>query len=214
MRKSPIKHRVRSHKRSGRNVHSYIRGHRLPLSHIAHQIKLAHKPLHSKIQRQLNKKLLRTQEGFKIYLVDGDVVRKYFWEDFWRGAHGEGLLQFIPHGEIWVEKKIKPENKHEELEEKVHPGILREGVIQHEIVEAHLMKDTKEKGLPYELAHAKYATPAEEHYKKSVRSLGQRRIQTLRLPEKYAELEYGREWAEKKPKEDERKEALKRVYTD
>jgi len=146
-RKSPIKHRVRSHKRSERNVHSYTRGHRTPLSHIAHQIKLAHKPLHSKIQRQLNKKHLRNQEGFKIYLVDGDIVRKYFWEDFWRGAHGEGLFHFIPRGEIWIERGLSLN--------------IRENVIRHELIEAHLMKGNGTKGLPYELAHTSYAEPAE-----------------------------------------------------
>ncbi len=82
------------------------------------------------------KELLRDQEGLKIYLVDGEAVRKDHIE-FVAGGHGY-VYDWIPKEEVWIDdnQKSKPDDM--------------EATIKHELFEIGKMRD---EGLSYDDAH-------------------------------------------------------------
>ncbi len=85
---------------------------------------------------KLRKILLREQEGLKIYLVDGEAVRRDHIE-FVSGGHGY-VYDYIPKDEVWIDdnQKDKPNDM--------------EATIRHELFEIKKMRD---EGLSYENAH-------------------------------------------------------------
>ncbi len=75
------------------------------------------------------------RDGFKIYIVDGDEIRKNYFDEFVYGGNGERYT-FIPHGEIWVDNSISAEEF--------------ETTVAHELKERKLMAQD---GLSYDDAH-------------------------------------------------------------
>jgi hypothetical protein len=83
----------------------------------------------------VHKKLLCKAGKYKIYIVDGEVVRDHLYSDFTEGGNYM-VYDFIPYGEIWIDNDVLSED--------------RTRVAKHEAVEAYLMK---EKGMKYDEAH-------------------------------------------------------------
>ena len=84
---------------------------------------------------EIPKTFLREQDGVKIYLVDGEVVRKDHIQ-YVAGGHGY-VYDWIPKDEVWIDENQK--NKPEDME----------ATIRHELYEIGLMK----KGMDYDNAH-------------------------------------------------------------
>lgn len=85
---------------------------------------------------ELRKEFLREKDGFKIYLVDGEAVRKDHIT-FTMGGHGY-VYDYIPKNEIWIDENLKDK-----------PADM-EATIRHELFEIKKMRD---EGLSYEEAH-------------------------------------------------------------
>jgi hypothetical protein len=85
---------------------------------------------------ELRKEFLREQEGLKLYLVDGEQVRKDKIM-FVSGGHGY-VYDWIPKDEVWIDdnQKDKPSDM--------------EATIKHELFEIKKMRD---EGLSYDDAH-------------------------------------------------------------
>jgi hypothetical protein len=88
------------------------------------------------IKDELRKELITEEDGFKIYSVDGEAVRKDHIE-FTMGGHGY-VYDYIPRDEIWIDENLndKPYDRY--------------ATIKHELFEVKKMRD---KGLDYEAAH-------------------------------------------------------------
>jgi hypothetical protein len=78
---------------------------------------------------------LEDYKGFKVFIVNGELIRNKLDIDFVMGGNGCRYL-YIPIDEIWIEKSYA---KNEELKE----------ILLHEYTELELMK----KGYTYEKAH-------------------------------------------------------------
>jgi hypothetical protein len=84
----------------------------------------------------LVKDFFREQDGFKLYLVDGNAVRKDHIE-FTMGGHGY-VYDYIPKDEVWIDENLK--DKPDDME----------ATIKHELFEIKKMRD---EGLTYDDAH-------------------------------------------------------------
>lgn len=100
------------------------------------------------------KKFIRTQDGFKIFAVDGAWVRNNLSVIFGHGGHGY-VHEFIPLDEIWIGIRHFHENewsqcgcKNIKKNQKFSKKYFVSCVI-HEIMEFKEMK----KGKPYWIAH-------------------------------------------------------------
>lgn len=104
------------------------------------------------LNKQLIKEVEIRGEKVKIYSVDATFVRTNFNPDFNSGGHqrgwGNGEMNFIPDGEIWIDQTSDEKAK--------------EGFIIHETIEYELMKYDK---MSYEKAHEK-ANEKEQEYLK------------------------------------------------
>ncbi len=78
---------------------------------------------------------LRSIGGYRIYAVDGALVRNAVHIDFTTGGN-PGRYSYVPEGEIWVERVLEPTDMAASL--------------YHELVESHLMEKY---GLDYDTAH-------------------------------------------------------------
>ncbi len=94
------------------------------------------KKIHLNILKKFSKKI-------KVYVVNGRLVRDYFFIDFTEGGH-DLIYKFIPKNEVWIDDDVRRNE--------------RDFVILHEIHERNLMK----KGIKYEHAHKSASTI--EHY--------------------------------------------------
>lgn len=75
------------------------------------------------------------QDGAKVYIVDGNIVRHMTDTSFTQGGHGY-VYKYIPKDEIWVEKVINADDQNHNM--------------QHEMEEYYLMKYS---GMTYAKAH-------------------------------------------------------------
>lgn len=95
------------------------------------------------------KRFVKSQDGFKVYAVDGEWVRNNLSVIFGHGGHGM-VHEFIPHDEIWISthhfEGCGCRNLRKDM--KASPQYL-ESCTLHEIVEHKLMK----KGMIYWRAH-------------------------------------------------------------
>jgi hypothetical protein len=99
------------------------------------------------VNRGLNKKLvLTTKDGIKVYLVDGNYVKKNYNMDFVEGGHWR-VYDYIPKGEVWVDRLV-------DKDERLY-------VIAHELLECRDMAD----GTTYNKAHIR-ANRRERKYRK------------------------------------------------
>ncbi len=85
------------------------------------------------------------ENGVRVWVVDGRLVRSVFDDDFTEGGH-DHVYEFVPEGEVWIDN---------DLEEPERPYVLL-----HELHERNLM----EKGWPYSKAHAD-SSRLEYHYR-------------------------------------------------
>lgn len=88
--------------------------------------------LFKKIHKQLLKKY--SKDGIKVWIVDGDLVRDFFFIDFTEGGHDK-VYPFIPFGEIWIDDDLFPRE--------------RKFVVLHELHERNRMFN----GFAYSSAH-------------------------------------------------------------
>ncbi len=95
------------------------------------------------------KKFLRSQEGFRVYLVDGEWVRTNLSIIFGHGGHGF-VHEFIPHNEIWVDNHhpVTCDCKNVRKDRKMSVPYTNSTIL-HEITEYNKMK----KGMKYWPAH-------------------------------------------------------------
>ena len=93
------------------------------------------------------KKYVRRQDGFKVYLVDGEWIRNNLSVTFGHGGHGY-VHEFIPNDEIWVEKNHPESINNIKKGEKMSKKFIDSTII-HEMTEFKEMK----KGLNYWKAH-------------------------------------------------------------
>ncbi len=75
-------------------------------------------------------------DGTKVYVVDGKYVRDNIHSDFAQGGNEMAYPEYVPKGEVWIEKGLEAEFGH---------------IIKHEVGERNLMK----KGDDYLTAHEK-----------------------------------------------------------
>lgn len=95
-----------------------------------------HKVNNKKIIEKIHINLLKDYDEIKIWLVDGEIVKKNLLLDYALGGH-DLIYDFIPNKEIWIEKTI--------------PVLERKFVILHELHERFLMLQ----GFNYPHAHHK-----------------------------------------------------------
>ncbi len=81
------------------------------------------------------KRFLKTQDGFKIFLIDGERLRKKHIE-FTEGTNFM-VQKYVPKNEIWIDENLKSKPK----------DLL--AVVKHEVFEVIKMQ----KGMSYEKAH-------------------------------------------------------------
>jgi len=86
------------------------------------------------ITKELKLKVLSNYKDVTIYLVDGELVRDFFYEDFTEGGH-HFVYPWIPEKEVWVDDDLK--------EEEIP------AVVFHELFERLMMVD----GETYDKAH-------------------------------------------------------------
>jgi len=108
-----------------------------PITAKANELRRKERVPSARAWKLLNKKLLRTQESIKIMMVNGSVVRKYFYYRFWHGAHCN-FSPYIPPDEIWIERGLSRKDTEE--------------TILHELLEIKEMEPGKQY-IPYEIAH-------------------------------------------------------------
>jgi hypothetical protein len=107
------------------------------------------KSLAKGIVKEISKTFLREQDGLKIYLLDGEAVRKQHIE-YVAGGHGY-VYDWIPTDEVWIDENQKDK------------PIDMEATIRHELFEINLMKQ----GMDYDEAHEK-ANEHEAEYRKEL----------------------------------------------
>ena len=112
----------------------------------------------------LNKRLLRQEDDFKVYAINGKYVRGndpgLDFNGFTDGGSYyvtslPGYRKWIPEDEIWVDDVFLPK-----------PTDIA-AIMLHEKLERHLMKFY---GVPYDTAHADYAEKAESMFRGRVKS--------------------------------------------
>jgi hypothetical protein len=90
---------------------------------------------HAKLVNLIHKKQIRSfGNKLKIWVVNGELVRDFFFLDFTEGGHDK-VYNFIPEKEIWLDDDLSPTE--------------RKFVLLHEVHERNLMV----KGLKYDDAH-------------------------------------------------------------
>ncbi len=62
--------------------------------------------------RKIHKKLLKkySRHGIQIWIVDGELVRDFFFIDFTEGGHDK-VYPFIPFGEVWIDDDLFPKER-------------------------------------------------------------------------------------------------------
>lgn len=83
------------------------------------------------VHRQL---LKRYSNGFKVWLVDGELVRDLFFVEFTEGGHDK-VYDFIPKNEVWLDDDNNPDEQ--------------EFILLHELHERNLMA----RGWSYNRSH-------------------------------------------------------------
>jgi hypothetical protein len=96
--------------------------------------------------------LQKFPNGVTVWLVDGELVRSWFFINYTEGGH-DLVYDWIPPGEIWIDDDVL----HEE----------RPLVLTHEFVERSLME---QEGLDYEHAHQLALKVEQRHYLKTHRA--------------------------------------------
>lgn len=86
-------------------------------------------------------------DGFSIYSVDGEKIRREIDTDFTMGGNS-ARYRYVPRGEIWIDQNLSESDA--------------AATTVHEIVEWIFMKD---RGFAYEEAHDK-ATQSEARFRK------------------------------------------------
>ncbi len=95
------------------------------------------------------KTFLRNQDGFNIFIVDGEWVNTNLSVIFGHGGHG-WVHEFIPLDEIWISNKHPKECGCGCKKEKALTYREIDATILHEMTEAKIMSDGK---TPYYKAH-------------------------------------------------------------
>ncbi|MFH0956451.1 MAG: hypothetical protein V1813_01165, partial [Candidatus Aenigmatarchaeota archaeon] len=99
-----------------------------------------------KLFKMVRKKLLKSYSGrVKVWVVDGTLVRDFFFTDFGGGGH-DRIYHFVPENEIWIDDDISEGE--------------RKFIILHELHERGLMAA----GASYADGHAK-ATVIEDFFR-------------------------------------------------
>jgi hypothetical protein len=99
-------------------------------------------------------RLEKYSKKINVWIVNGRLVRDYFFIDFTEGGH-DLVYDFIPKGEVWIDDDLRKSE--------------RVFVLLHEIHERNLMK----KGVNYDHAH-KSASMIEHHCRKNPRILSKK----------------------------------------
>ena len=90
---------------------------------------------HAKLVNLIHKKQIRDfGNKLKIWIVDGELVRDFFFVDFTEGGHDK-VYNFVPEKEVWLDDDLSPRE--------------RKFVLLHEVHERNLMA----KGMKYDEAH-------------------------------------------------------------
>ncbi|HIH26179.1 hypothetical protein J4476_06195 [Candidatus Woesearchaeota archaeon] len=100
------------------------------------KIKFDKKTIIKKVHLTLLKKF---SKKIKVYIVNGRLVRDYFFIDFTEGGH-DMVYDFVPKNEVWIDDDIRRTE--------------RDFVLLHELHERNLMKN----GMKYEHAHNSAST--------------------------------------------------------
>ena len=108
-----------------------------------YKLKNDHKELLGKVRKKFLEKY--SNDNVKIWLVDGRMVRDFFFVEYAEGGHDK-VYGFIPENEIWIDEILPPEEI--------------KFIIFHELRERNLMIGGKN----YREAH-KGATLAEDYYR-------------------------------------------------
>lgn len=90
------------------------------------------------IIKKIHKDLLQTySKNIKVWVVDGELARDFFFMDFTEGGH-DFVYSFIPKGEVWIDDDVSQKE--------------RKFILLHELYERYLMS---EKNFNYGSAHEK-----------------------------------------------------------
>jgi hypothetical protein len=85
---------------------------------------------------KIRKKLYKTIDGYKIYLVNGADIRKSIDISFALGNHGFSGDKYVPKHQVWIDDKLT--------------GVDLKAIMAHELAETNHMKH----GVKYTMAHA------------------------------------------------------------
>lgn len=132
------------------------------------------------ILRRVHKKLLKKYSGeVKIWVVDGELVRDFFFIDFTEGGHDK-VYPFIPKNEVWIDDDVGPkEIKFILLHELHERNLMEKGWIysldeKREIItdrnkEAKIHKGAHEDAAEVEYHCRKHPKEIDEYLKKEIR---------------------------------------------
>ena len=87
----------------------------------------------------VRKRLLGRVGSIKIWLVDGDLVRRRYYKRFTEGGN-DAAYSWMPRGEVWIDDKLPVKDRYH--------------VIMHELYERGLMSKSSSRW-PYHRAHEK-----------------------------------------------------------
>lgn len=123
--------------------------------------------------------------GEEVYIVDGKYIRDNIYSDFSQGGNDMAYPEFVPIGELWVEKDMLAEKDHILRHEKRERDLM--------INAGYIHKVNETKALTYEKAH-KIVKDLEDkergiEAKKEVRNEPEPELPPIQaLPKKYAKL--------------------------
>jgi len=93
-----------------------------------------------KLAKTIKKTFIRTQDGLKIYYIDGGFLRSNIDIDFTVGGH-HYVYPFIPRNEVWIDSAYSDRKKETEF------------FLAHELLEIKRMKEGKNYVQAHKLAN-------------------------------------------------------------
>ena len=120
----------------------------------------------------VHEKLLGTIGAYKVWIVDGTIVRDNLYIDFVQGGN-PGRYRFIPENELWLEKEFRAEDTY--------------ATMIHEYVECFYMRQM---GMSYSMAHDE-AADIEKKFRDAVSE--KKAIASLKGAIEFLKTNFGRE---------------------
>jgi hypothetical protein len=89
-------------------------------------------------------------EGLKVFFVDGEYIRDNIYSDFSQGGNDMAYPEFVPIGELWIEKLMIAEQNHILKHEKDERELILQGMTYEEAHKVVKDAEDKERGIEAE----------------------------------------------------------------